>query len=88
MEIVTRGQEAQVLHEKRKDLEAEKRKKLLERLVVELSRSNPDLYYRSTSEIAALIQDHVSSGILNADDRALLQHMTRRDIGVLLSLKG
>lgn len=76
-----------MLQDKRVELDAEKRKKLLDRILVELSRANPDLYYRSTTEIASLVEGHIRGPNLNADDKALLQNATRRDIEVLLSLK-
>lgn len=76
-----------MLHDKRQDLDAEKQKALLERMVAELSRENPDLYYRSTSDIAQEIRRHVDEGAqLNADERALLAPLTPKDIQVILSL--
>jgi hypothetical protein len=76
-----------MLQEKHGDLDAEKRKKLITRLLEDLSRSNPDLYYQPTSQIALQIKQQVDEGTnLNNDDRALLSPLTLRDIGVLLSL--
>ncbi|WP_306149960.1 MULTISPECIES: hypothetical protein [unclassified Roseibium] len=76
-----------MLQEKHGDLDAEKRKKLITRLLEDLSRSNPDLYYQPTSQIALQIKQQVDAGTnLNNDDRALLSPLTLRDIEVLLSL--
>lgn len=76
-----------MLKDKRGDLDSEKRKKLIERLLLELSRSNPDLYYQSTSAIALQIRDYVDGdATLNAEERALLEPLSQRDIEVLLSL--
>lgn len=76
-----------MLHEKRKDLDSEKRKKLLQRLVEELSKKDFDFYYRSTADIAALIQQYIKGDAkLNADEHALLAGLSQRDIEVLLSL--
>lgn len=76
-----------MLHDKRRDLDSEKQKKLLERLVAELSRSNFDLYYQPTSEIARQIEQHIAGDAnLNADELALLKKLKTRDIEVLLSL--
>lgn len=76
-----------MLQEKREDLDSEKRKKLLQRLVSDLSRSNSDLYYQSASEIARQIRSHIRDGAgLNADERALMEPLGQRDIEVLLSL--
>ena len=76
-----------MLEEKRKDLDSERQKKLLQKLVEELSHSDPDLYYRPTSEIAAAIEAHIKKGArLSKEDRTLLQRLSLRDIQVLLSL--
>lgn len=76
-----------MLEEKRKDLDSEKQKRLLLRLVEELSQSSPDLYYRSTSEIAAYLETYIRGDAqLTVDDRALMTRLSRRDLEVLLSL--
>lgn len=76
-----------MLQEKRKDLESEKQKKLLQRLVSELSGLYPDLYYQPTSAVADLIQRYVvKDAKLNADEHALMKPLSKRDIEVLLSL--
>jgi len=76
-----------MLQEKRIDLDAEKRKTLIDRLLKEISGEHGDLYYQPTSTIALLISNHIKSGLtLNAEERALLAPLTQRDIEVLLSL--
>ena len=76
-----------MLQDKRKDLDAEKRKTLLERLLQEIGREQPDLYYQSTSEIAQRLKQHIASGAaLHPEDRALVARLSPRDIAVLLSL--
>ncbi len=76
-----------MLEEKRKDLDSEKQKKLLLRLVNELSHSSPDLYYRPTSEIATYLANYIRKGArLSADERSLMTRLSRRDLEVLLSL--
>ena len=76
-----------MLEEKRKDLDSEKQKKILFKLVNELSHSSPDLYYRPTSEIAAYLENFIRKGArLSADEKALMTRLSRRDLEVLLSL--
>ncbi|MFW8635681.1 hypothetical protein [Cribrihabitans pelagius] len=76
-----------MLQDKRKDLDSEKQKQLLQRLLEELSRTEPDFYYRSTSEVAALLQQRIDGGArLSAEEKTLLKRLSRRDIGMLLSL--
>lgn len=76
-----------MLQEKREDLDSEKQKKLLQRLVSDLSRESPDLYYQPTAEIARQIRQRVVDGTgLNADERSLMVRLGQRDIEILLSL--
>ncbi|MEM9630561.1 MAG: hypothetical protein AAGA50_04495 [Pseudomonadota bacterium] len=76
-----------MLQDKKSETDAERQKVLLSRLVTEVSRENPDLYYQSTSRIAHLLRDHISDGsTLNHEERALMQRLSVRDLEVLLSL--
>lgn len=76
-----------MLQEKRIDLDSEKQKRLLRKLVEQLSRSEPDLYYRPTSEIASFLIKHIEgdAGLL-AEEKSLLKRLSQRDIEVILSL--
>ncbi|MEM7190970.1 MAG: hypothetical protein AAF439_15270 [Pseudomonadota bacterium] len=77
------------MEEKTADLVAQKRKALLERLIVEVSRNGLDLYYAPTSQVAThLLKYAESEAGLNADERELLEGLDRRDIEVILSLHG
>ncbi|WP_341366676.1 hypothetical protein [Yoonia sp. BS5-3] len=76
-----------MLQDKKSETDAEKQKVLLRRLVTEVSRENPDLYYQPTSQVARLIADHIKSGrTLNGDERKLMAGLGTRDLEVLLSL--
>ena len=76
-----------MLEEKRTDLEAEKRRKLLQRLVENLSHASPAVYYMPTSEIAKLLVKTIETGgRLSPEDRAMLKPLSARDIEVILSL--
>ncbi len=76
-----------MLQDKRKDLDGERQKRLLQRLVSDLSHENPSVYYMPTAGIAGLIHETIKTGgRLNAEERGLLQRLTKRDIEVLLSL--
>ena len=77
-----------MLEDKRKDLDAERRKVLLQRLVSELSQESPDVYYLPTAQIAMMIHADVQTGRgLNGEERALLGPLSARDIEVILSLR-
>jgi len=77
-----------MLEERNADLVAQKRKKLLERLITKVGRSGYDLYYAPTSAVATHLMNYVKMGAnLNADELALLDGLDRRDIEVLLSIK-
>lgn len=76
-----------MLQEKRNDLDAEKQKKLLQRIVSDLSHSSPQFYYMATSEVARLIHKHIQDASnFNAEERKLLEPLSARDIEVVLSL--
>lgn len=75
-----------MLQDKRNDLDSEKRKVLLQRMIRDLSAADPDFYYRATSDVARLIEQRVSRGDdLTADERSLLAPLSQRDIQLLLS---
>lgn len=77
-----------MLQDKNADLLATRRKALLERLIAEIGRSGFDLYYAPTSQVADhLLRYARSQAALNADERALLDGLSRRDIEIILSLK-
>ncbi|MEM9667730.1 MAG: hypothetical protein AAF950_02300 [Pseudomonadota bacterium] len=76
------------MEEKRKDLDAEKQKKLLHRLVEELSKSHMDFYYRSTSEVAFLLKSYIDGEAkLSVEEKALLSSLSQKDIQLKLSLQ-
>ena len=75
------------MEEKREDLVSEQRKKLLHRLVEELSRENVDLYYKPTTEIASVLKNYIDDKTkLSVEERKLLEPLSRYDIQLLLSL--
>lgn len=75
------------MEDKRQDLDSEKQKKLLERLVDELSRTHVDFYYQPTSEIAYLLKRHIREDAkLTSDERMLVERLSPRDIQIMLSL--
>ncbi|MEM9550864.1 MAG: hypothetical protein AAGA05_06800 [Pseudomonadota bacterium] len=77
-----------MLQDKHAELLAEKRKNLLERLIVEVSRSGFDLYYAPTSQVARYLLDYArNTAKLNADELALLEGLDLRDVEVILSIK-
>lgn len=76
-----------MLQDKRNELDAEKRRQLLDRLVTELGRTDPDLYYRTTSEIALALKRRIDAGEgLNGPERELLDGLSVEDIKFILSL--
>ncbi|MEM6760142.1 MAG: hypothetical protein AAF601_11765 [Pseudomonadota bacterium] len=78
-----------MLEDKKEDLSGEKVKRLLDRMVQELSRLHPDLYYQPTSHIARLLHEQIKNGdTLNGAERELTAHLGQRDIEVLLSMQG
>lgn len=76
-----------MLEEKIADLTAQKQRKLLQRLVEDLSKTSPELYYQSTSQIARELVQHIENGkSLSHEERELLSTLDQRGIEMLLSL--
>ncbi len=76
-----------MLQEKRDDLSSEKQKRLVQRLLNDLTRSRPDLYYQATTEVARHIREYIVDGTdIAAEERALLEQLSVRDIELMLSL--
>ena len=75
------------MEERREDLISEKRKKLLQSLLEELSREHPDFYYKPTTEIAFILKNYVDDKTkLSVEERQLLEPLSQHDIQVVLSL--
>ena len=75
------------MQEKHEELTSEKQKKLLQQLVERLSQENIDLYYQPTTEIAFVLKNYIDDKTkLTAEERKLLEPLSRYDIQLLLSL--
>ena len=71
----------------KEELKSEKQKRLLQRLIEELSREASEFYYRPTSEIASALRERIEvKANLTAEERKLLEPLSRYDIQMLLSL--
>ena len=76
------------MEDKRVNLESEKRKKILDRMVEDLSREHMDFYYLPAIQIARVLHETVQSGDgLNQDELDLLRPLTLKDIHMLLSYR-
>ena len=75
------------MEDKREDLISEKRKKLLRRLLEELSREHADFYYKPTAEIAFILKNYIDDKTkLSVEEKNLLEPLSEHDIQVVLSL--
>lgn len=67
------------------DLLNERRKKIIDRIVRELSKANINLYYSDSSFISALVRDEIHKGVLSQDEFEVVKDLSVKDILVLLS---
>lgn len=75
------------MEEKHNDLVGVKRRKILLRMVEELSANRHDYYYEPTVEIARALKHQIDGGInLTQNEMELLKSLSERDIQVILSL--
>ncbi|MEO1642019.1 MAG: hypothetical protein AAFR74_01700 [Pseudomonadota bacterium] len=76
------------MEEKRKDLTAERQKKLIQTLLEKMSAGDPNFYYLSTSQVAMRLHDYIRKGAkLPQEDSAIMMPLTQKDLQVLLSYK-
>jgi len=67
--------------------EQEKRRKVLTKIIKDLTEDNIDMYYNSTSDTSNLIKDYIEKKKnLSKDELDLVQDMSARDISLLLSI--
>lgn len=76
------------MEEKRSNLRSEKQRRLIEQLVNDLSRLDPNFYYQTTSEIAHILKDYIENDAgLVREDKELLSPLSVKDLQVLLSIR-
>ena len=75
------------MEEKRTNLRSIKQRALLQKLVEELGRKNPQLYYQSTMQIAFALKDHIAKDAkLDQEDADLVSGLKPKDIQIILGV--
>lgn len=71
------------------ELDHDKKRRLVEAYLQELTKTDPNLYYSSTTDIAhalyPMIKEHMNR--MPVDEQALFRNITVRDIEMLLSFR-
>lgn len=69
--------------------QAERRRDVVRRSLDALMRSNPQLYYQPTADVARAIHEGIAKGGegLSAEDRAAVKTLSARDIEVILAFR-
>ena len=68
--------------------QAERRRRVVKRSLEALMRSDPQLYYRPTSDVARAIHDDIGDrGGLSAEDREAVKGLSTRDIELILAYR-
>ncbi|MEO1662294.1 MAG: hypothetical protein AAFR51_14995 [Pseudomonadota bacterium] len=76
------------MEDKRVDLKSEQQRVLLQTLVEQLGRENPQLYYQSTMQIAYALEGYIKKGArLTQDERELLAPLKPKDMQIILGLQ-
>ena len=76
------------MEEKRSNLRSEKQRRLIEHLVNDLSKLDPNFYYQTTSEIAHILKEYIENDAdLVREDKELLSPLSVKDLQVLLSIR-
>ena len=71
------------------ELDQDKKRRLIQNYLHQLTKTDTNLYYSSTTEIAhalyPMIKEHTNR--MSVDEQALLRNITVRDIEMLLSFR-
>lgn len=67
------------------ELEADKKKKIVNRLVSELGKESIDLYYTDSSTIANMVVQKIHEGKLPKSEFDLVKKLTFNDVLILMS---
>lgn len=70
--------ESQILENKMKKL-------IIDKVVSQLSKTNPDLYYVDSSTISHLIKEYIEGGNLNQSDYEIVKDLSPKDISIITS---
>ena len=71
----------------KEDLKSEERVKIVNDIVTELSKLDPNFYYESTSSIARMVYEYIYSGKLNQHKMDPVNGLSVEDIQILLSYR-
>lgn len=61
------------------------KKDIINSIVEDLKKTQPDLYYTDTSTIASIVRDYIHANKLSKEKYELVKDMDFRDIGILMS---
>lgn len=68
-------------------LKAQKQKIVIDKVIKDLSQSDPNLYYTDSNTIAAMIYHKIKDGALSKQDQELFEGLNENDILILMSYK-
>lgn len=63
----------------------DQKRDIINSIVEELTKTQPDLYYTDTSTIASIVKDYIHENKLPKEKYELVKDMDFRDIGILMS---
>jgi hypothetical protein len=66
-------------------LDSVKRKEVIQSIINDLNKSDPELYYTDTMTICALVEEYIKEKHLSQSDFELVKSLSRDDIQVLMS---
>ena len=66
-------------------LESKIKKEIVQTIINELSKKEPDLYYTDTMTIASLVVEYIEDKKLKQTEYELVKDLSRNDVQVLMS---
>lgn len=69
----------------KEQLKVDQQKFIINKLIAELSKSDPNLYYIDSHTIATLVYEKISSGDLSKQEEEIVVELKVKDILILMS---
>ncbi len=71
----------------KEELLSDQKKKVIDKIISELSQSDPQLYYTDSSSVASIVKDYIDDKKLERGHYEMVKDMSAHDIQMLMSFK-
>lgn len=69
----------------KEELLNDQKKKIIDKIILELSHTDPQLYYTESISVAAIVKEYIDEKKLNRSEYEIVKGMSARDIQIVMS---